>query len=72
MIAAQPVALVANKSFAGSTVADVVAEAKRQPTNYTSPGPRGVGDLAGQMLKQRAGIPRRISLTSTTTAARRR
>src|SRR3954470_20205169 len=57
MIAVQPVALVATKSFAGSTVADVVAEAKRQPTNYTSPGPRGVGDLAGQMLKQRAGIP---------------
>ncbi len=57
MIAVQPVALVANKSFEGSTVADVVAEAKKQPTNYTSPGPRGVGDLAGQMLKQRAGIP---------------
>ncbi len=57
MIAVQPVALVANKSFAGNTVADVVAEAKKQPTNYTSPGPRGVGDLAGQMLKQRAGIP---------------
>ena len=57
MIAVQPVALVANKSFEGSTVADVVAAAKKQPTNYTSPGPRGVGDLAGQMLKQRAGIP---------------
>src|SRR3954470_4722499 len=57
MIAVQPVALVATKSFAGSTVADVVAEAKKHPTNYTSPGPRGVGDLAGQMLKQRAGIP---------------
>jgi tripartite-type tricarboxylate transporter receptor subunit TctC len=57
MIAVQPVALVANKAFEGSTVADVVAEAKKQPTNYTSPGPRGVGDLAGQMLKQHAGIP---------------
>jgi tripartite-type tricarboxylate transporter receptor subunit TctC len=57
MIAVQPVALVANKSYAANTVADVVAEAKKQPTNYTSPGPRGVGDLAGQMLKQRAGIP---------------
>ena len=45
------------QSFEGSTVAEVVAEAKKQPTNYTSPGPRGVGDLAGQMLKQRAGIP---------------
>lgn len=57
MIATQPVGLVATKSFAGNTIADVVTEAKKQPTNYTSPGPRGVGDLAGQMLKQRAGIP---------------
>jgi tripartite-type tricarboxylate transporter receptor subunit TctC len=57
MIAVQPVALVANKAFEGSTIADVVALAKKEPTNYTSPGPRGVGDLAGQMLKQRAGIP---------------
>src|SRR5262249_54042034 len=57
MIAVQPVALVANKSYAANTVADVVVEAKKQPVNYTSPGPRGVGDLAGQMLKQHAGIP---------------
>src|SRR3954453_14864682 len=42
MIAVQPVALVATKSFGGSPVADVVAAAKKQPTNYTSPGPRGV------------------------------
>ena len=72
MIAVQPVALVATKSFEANTVADVVAIAKKQPTNYTSPGPRGVGDLAGQMLKQRAGIPAETSPTSTTTAARRR
>ena len=57
MIATQPVALLATKSYGPSTVAEVVAEAQKQPTNYTSPGPRGVGDLAGQMLKQRAGIP---------------
>ncbi len=57
MIAVQPVAMVATKSFPANTVADVVAMAKRGPMNYTSPGPRGVGDLAGQMLKQRAGIP---------------
>ena len=57
MIATQPVGLVATKSYAGNTIADVVAEAKKHPANYTSPGPRGVGDLAGQMLKQRAGIP---------------
>jgi tripartite-type tricarboxylate transporter receptor subunit TctC len=57
MIAVQPVALVANKDYPASTVADVVANATKEATNYTSPGPRGVGDLAGQMLKQRAGIP---------------
>jgi tripartite-type tricarboxylate transporter receptor subunit TctC len=57
MIAVQPVALVANKAYGANTVADVVTEAKNQATNYTSPGPRGVGDLAGQMLRQRAGIP---------------
>ena len=58
MIATQPVALVANKSFAPNTVQEVVAEAKKSsaPLNYTSPGPRGVGHLAGEMLKQRAGI----------------
>ena len=58
MLATQPVALVANKSFAPTTVPEVVAEAKKSsaPLNYTSPGPRGVGHLAGEMLKQRAGI----------------
>src|ERR1700752_2754147 len=58
MVATQPVALVANKSLPANSVADVVALAKRsaEPINYTSPGPRGVGHLAGEMLKQRAGI----------------
>src|SRR5215475_1314713 len=58
MIATQPVALVATKSFPVETVADLVALAKRsaEPLNFTSPGPRGVGHLAGEMLKQRAGI----------------
>ena len=58
MIATQPVALVATKSFAPNNVAELVAEAKKAkaPLNYTSPGPRGVGHLAGEMLKQRAGI----------------
>ena len=58
MIATQPVALVATKSFAPNTVRELVAEAKKAsaPLNYTSPGPRGVGHLAGEMLKQRAGI----------------
>lgn len=58
MIATQPVALVASKNFPANTVAEVVAEAKkgREPLNYTSPGPRGVGHLAGELLKQKAGI----------------
>jgi len=58
MIATQPVALVANKDFPANNVGELVAEAKRrtEPLNYTSPGPRGVGDLAGAMLAQRAGI----------------
>jgi tripartite-type tricarboxylate transporter receptor subunit TctC len=58
MIATQPVGLVANAAFPADTLADVIAVAKRSavPLNYTSPGPRGVGHLAGEMLKQRAGI----------------
>jgi tripartite-type tricarboxylate transporter receptor subunit TctC len=58
IVAMQPVALVANKSLPVNSVADVVALAKRsaEPLNYTSPGPRGVGHLAGELLKQRAGI----------------
>src|SRR3954471_10015243 len=58
MVATQPVALVANKAFPANNVAELVAEAKKRvdPLNYTSPGPRGVGHLAGEMLKQRAGI----------------
>jgi tripartite-type tricarboxylate transporter receptor subunit TctC len=58
MIATQPVALVANAAYPASTLADVIALARKsaEPLNYTSPGPRGVGDLAGAMLAQRAGI----------------
>jgi len=58
MVATQPVALVANKSFPANTIPELVAFAKKsaQPLNFTSPGPRGVGHLAGEMLKQRAGI----------------
>ena len=58
MIATQPVALVANKSFPANTIPELVREAKKRadPLNYTSPGPRGVGHLAGEMLKQKAGI----------------
>ncbi len=58
MIATQPVALVANAAFPANTLAEVIDVARKsaQPLNYTSPGPRGVGHLAGEMLKQRAGI----------------
>ena len=58
MVATQPVALVATRDFPASTLAETVAYAKKQtvPLNYTSPGPRGVGHLAGELLKQKAGI----------------
>src|SRR4029078_2214179 len=58
MVATQPVALVANKTFPAETVPQLVEVAKKspEPLNFTSPGPRGVGHLAGEMLKQRAGI----------------
>src|SRR5262249_59575258 len=58
MVAAQPAALVANAPSPVTALADLVARAKvsPEPINYTSPGPRGVGHLAGEMLKQRAGI----------------
>jgi tripartite-type tricarboxylate transporter receptor subunit TctC len=59
MIATQPVALVANKSFPADSTPQLVDLARKSaaPLNFTSPGPRGVGHLAGEMLKQRAGIP---------------
>src|SRR6267378_1409865 len=49
MMATQPAALVANKSFPADTIPDLVALAKKSadPLNFTSPGPRGVGHLAG-------------------------
>ncbi len=58
MIATQPVALVANAAFPANTLAELIEVVRRsaEPLNYTSPGPRGVGHLAGEMLKQRAGI----------------
>jgi tripartite-type tricarboxylate transporter receptor subunit TctC len=58
MVATQPVALVANLSFKPNTVPELVAyaRAQKEPMNYTSPGPRTSTHLAGEMLKQRAGI----------------
>jgi tripartite-type tricarboxylate transporter receptor subunit TctC len=58
MVATQPVALVANKSFPANSISELVDVARKsaEALNFTSPGPRGVGHLAGEMLKQRAGI----------------
>jgi tripartite-type tricarboxylate transporter receptor subunit TctC len=58
MLATQPVALVANKAFPANSLAEVVEHARKapEPLNYTSPGPRGVGHLAGELLQQKAGI----------------
>jgi tripartite-type tricarboxylate transporter receptor subunit TctC len=58
MIAVQPIALVAAKSFPANTLAELIAIARRapEPLNYTSPGPRTATHLAGEMLQQRAGI----------------
>jgi tripartite-type tricarboxylate transporter receptor subunit TctC len=58
MIATQPVALVANKAFPANSLAEVIETARKapEPLNYTSPGPRGVGHLAGELLQQKAGI----------------
>jgi tripartite-type tricarboxylate transporter receptor subunit TctC len=58
MVVIQPVVLIASKDFPADTVAELVALAKTSasPINYTSPGPRGVGHLAGEMLQRQAGI----------------
>jgi tripartite-type tricarboxylate transporter receptor subunit TctC len=58
MVVSVPVVLVANPDFAPNTVADLVALAKQTgaPLNFTSPGPRTVGHLAGAWLENLAGI----------------
>jgi len=58
MVVSVPVVLVATPSFPASTAADLVAQAKKsgKPLNFTSPGPRGVGHLAGQWLQNLAQI----------------
>jgi tripartite-type tricarboxylate transporter receptor subunit TctC len=50
--------LVANKSFPANTIPELVTQARQAaaPINFASPGPRGSAHLAGEMLKQRAGI----------------
>jgi tripartite-type tricarboxylate transporter receptor subunit TctC len=58
MVVTAPVVLVANKDFPADTLAGVVrvAKASASPVNFTSPGPRGVGHLAGEWLQHDAGI----------------
>src|ERR1700743_2260598 len=49
MVVSVPVVLVANPAFAPNTITELVALARKtgEPINFTSPGPRGVGHLAG-------------------------
>ncbi|MGZ3410801.1 MAG: Bug family tripartite tricarboxylate transporter substrate binding protein [Xanthobacteraceae bacterium] len=58
LIAMQPMALVASKSFPPNNLAELIDYAKKspQPIQFTSPGPRGSGHLAGELLKLKAGI----------------
>ena len=58
MVVAVPVVLVATPSFPANTVAELVAQAKKsaEPLNFTSPGPRTVGHLAGEWLQSLANI----------------
>jgi tripartite-type tricarboxylate transporter receptor subunit TctC len=58
MVVLQSIVLVAHPSFPANTLAEVIALAKSKPgaIDFTSSGPRGVGHLAGEMLKHMAGI----------------
>jgi tripartite-type tricarboxylate transporter receptor subunit TctC len=58
MVVSVPIVLVANPTFAPNTAAELVALAKKtgEPLNFTSPGPRTVGHLAGAWLENLTGI----------------
>jgi tripartite-type tricarboxylate transporter receptor subunit TctC len=58
MVVSVPIVLVANPAFAPNTIAELVALARKtgEPLNFTSPGPRGVGHLAGAWLENLTGI----------------
>ena len=58
MVVSVPVVLVATASFPANNVAELIAYAKKSsaPLSFTSPGPRGVGHLAGEWLKNLTGI----------------
>jgi tripartite-type tricarboxylate transporter receptor subunit TctC len=58
MVVSVPIVLVANPTFAPNTIAELVALAKKadEPLDFTSPGPRTVGHLAGAWLENVASI----------------
>ena len=58
MVVLQSIVLVAHPSFPANSLAELIALAKSSPDqlNFASSGPRGVGHLAGEMLKHLAGI----------------
>jgi tripartite-type tricarboxylate transporter receptor subunit TctC len=58
MVVLQSIVLVAHPSFPPNTLAELIALARAKPgeLDFTSSGPRGVGHLAGEMLKHLAGI----------------
>jgi len=58
MVVSVPVVLVADPAFAPNTIAEFVTLARTagEPLNFTSPGPRTVGHLAGAWLENLAGI----------------
>jgi len=58
MVVLQSIVLVAHPSFSPNTLDELIALAKSKPgaIDFTSSGPRGVGHLAGEMLKHMAAI----------------
>ena len=58
MVVLQSIVLVAHSSFEANTLAELIALAKSKPDqlDFASSGPRGVGHLAGEMLKHVAAI----------------
>jgi tripartite-type tricarboxylate transporter receptor subunit TctC len=52
------VVIVANKDFAPSTIAELIAEGKRSPVplNFTSPGVGSAQHLVGEMIARQAGF----------------
>jgi len=58
MLVTSPFVLVTSPGFAPRNLAELVAHAKeaRSPLAYASPGPGTGGQMAGEMLQQKAGI----------------